>query len=352
MKIVAARLDQFGAGWYRCTNPLTALQRLGHEVGILQAEQGLRIGNGQLFADLVFLQRQNDLGYYTLIDSLPEKARPKVVYEIDDLLWNFHGMMNPGAALEKDLQRTVPPMLARADAVICSTPELADECRKFNPNCHVLLNAVDYHLRDWTQRMEPFPAIGGRKVIGWSGGGWHDGDLQVMGTALRDVLRNHPDWCCLLQGDGFKCAEWAKSLKLSRNQTILADWMDYQDHPGIYSLFDIGIAPLAKNAYNRCKSELKLMELGAWGIPYVASDCSPYRRFSSKTQGVSGYLARNPAEWKQYLEYAIAEQDGPSRRLKSLTAENYSLEARAKEYEKVFYSIIGQERWAKTLTVG
>lgn len=337
---------------------MLALQRLGHDVSIIQAEQGLRFSNRMLVGDVLFLQRQNDFDFYRLVESIPQGLRPKVVYEIDDLLWNFHGMNNPGAALAKDLQRTVPPMISKADAVICSTPELAEECRKLNPCVHTVLNAVDYQFRDWTEQHPRFHHIGDRKVIGWSGGGWHDGDLQVMGKALRETLLDHPDWCCLMQGDAIAIFKWMQELKLPKKQAIIADWMDFAHHPSIYSLFDVGIAPLLKNAYNRCKSELKLMELGAWGIPYVATDCSPYRRFYNKTGGIAGALAQNEKEWKQCLGDMIANEGNAIRSegtaLRRLTAEHYSLEARAKEYEKVLYSIIGQEvcpRAFETVTI-
>ena len=350
MRIVAVRLDQFGAGNYRITNPMLALEKLGHEVEIIQAGYGLRVSSRQLIGDALILQRQNDLMYYDLVASLPPELRPRVVYEIDDLLWNFHGMNNPGAALEKDLQRTVPPMIRKADAVFCSTPELARKCQEFNQDTHVLLNAIDYQIRDWGSNHEGFPLINNRKVIGWSGGGWHDGDWDVMGKSLRNALLSSPGWCFLAQGDPVAILGWVKKAKLPKGQVVIADWMEFGEHPSIYSLFDIGIAPLMSNAYNNCKSELKLIELGARGIPYVASDCSAYRRFYRNTGGFGGYLAKTEKEWDYLLRQAMSDIHH-SKMLKSLTAEHYSLEARAKEYEKALYSVTREERWSKTIAV-
>jgi glycosyltransferase involved in cell wall biosynthesis len=40
---------------------------------------------------------------------------------------------------------------------------------------------------------------------------------------------------------------------------------------------DIAIAPLVDNLFNRCKSNLRLLEYGAMGWPVVCSDVYPYR---------------------------------------------------------------------------
>ncbi|MCW0417378.1 hypothetical protein NB689_003132 [Xanthomonas sacchari] len=40
---------------------------------------------------------------------------------------------------------------------------------------------------------------------------------------------------------------------------------------------DLALAPLEDNLFNRCKSNLRLLEYGACGYPVVASDLPPYR---------------------------------------------------------------------------
>jgi glycosyltransferase involved in cell wall biosynthesis len=41
---------------------------------------------------------------------------------------------------------------------------------------------------------------------------------------------------------------------------------------------NLAIAPLADNAFNRCKSHLKILEYGILGLPVIAADLEPYRR--------------------------------------------------------------------------
>lgn len=75
------------------------------------------------------------------------------------------------------------------------------------------------------------------------------------------------------------------------------------------SHFDIGIAPLAKNRFNECKSDLKLIEYGAWGLPYVASDVSPYRGYHEDTGGQFGFVCKTSDQWEQALRCLIEEPD-------------------------------------------
>lgn len=40
---------------------------------------------------------------------------------------------------------------------------------------------------------------------------------------------------------------------------------------------DLALVPLEINLFNECKSNLRLLELGACGIPVICSDIEPYR---------------------------------------------------------------------------
>jgi glycosyltransferase involved in cell wall biosynthesis len=51
--------------------------------------------------------------------------------------------------------------------------------------------------------------------------------------------------------------------------------------------WDIGIAPLADTAFNRCKSSIKVLDYAAMGMPVLASDRAVYR----------GTLADGPGGW-------------------------------------------------------
>lgn len=69
--------------------------------------------------------------------------------------------------------------------------------------------------------------------------------------------------------------------------------------------FDIGLAPLADNPFNRCKSNIKWLEYSAHARAGIFSDLEPYRE--SVEHGKTGMLVGDdPKEWFEALEYLIS----------------------------------------------
>jgi len=70
--------------------------------------------------------------------------------------------------------------------------------------------------------------------------------------------------------------------------------------------FDINLAPLeVGNPFCEAKSELKYFEAALVDVPTVASPTGPYRR--AITQGETGYLAMEPAQWEAALRALLGD---------------------------------------------
>jgi hypothetical protein len=66
-------------------------------------------------------------------------------------------------------------------------------------------------------------------------------------------------------------------------------------------MFDVGLAPLTDNVFNRSKSGLRLLEHSWCGVPTVASDYPPY-----SDTGIPCRLASTETEWWRYLDELIS----------------------------------------------
>lgn len=345
MKIVAVRIDRLATGHYRITNPGIALENLGHEIDFITAE-GQRINAGQFRGDILWLQRRHSMMYLDLVASLPAGSRPKVIYDIDDYFWDAHvNRVQLGSEETKAevIKKQALPVIAACDAVTCSTPELAAIVRPINPNVYIVPNAIDFHFRDWVTDAPRPEEAQGKIVIGWSGGAWHEGDFDGCGKALRDTLLAHPECHFIGQGDAGVVSRWVLQMRLPRRRCCVVDRFPFDTHPSAYGLFDIGIAPLAPNAYNRCKSELKLMELGAKGLPYVATRIAPYNRFHKMTGGNGGCLVGSYKEWREGLEVLICNEQERRARGRAASAcakEHYDLRDRALQLERIFKGVL------------
>jgi len=71
--------------------------------------------------------------------------------------------------------------------------------------------------------------------------------------------------------------------------------------------FDIGTAPLLDTRFNRCKSDLKVLEYSMAGVPFVASKVAPYE--AAVAAGAGGLLARNESDWRRQLARLLDSRD-------------------------------------------
>ena len=350
MRIVAFLSDPDGQGHYRVLNPLTMLARLGHDVDVIRTRPKMTIC-ASVFqgVDVVILQRLQ--GIIDLLaplkDHVPEEQLPKVVYDIDDNLWEMpHD--NPSRIIDGPAVLTkLTQEMQRAHAVTVSTPELGHEIyrRGINRSIHLLPNGIDYDLRDWETIRERPLALRRRPIIGWAGGLHHNGDEVPLGGTLATVLRKHPEWLFVMQGSSELAGLWKRRLNIPEGQFYFLEGEDFNTYQTSIGRFDIAIAPLRVNDFNKCKSELRLMEYGAQGVPYVASRIEPFTRFHHVTMGLGGFLASDEYEWRAQLEMLMQNYElrqTMSAAIRSQTRRHYDLAEIAPKYIAAFEAITGK----------
>lgn len=293
--------DSGGCCHYRCDLPATALAGLGHQTLVTNL-----MPDAWRDADVIVGQRVANPGPSKLWQQLAKQGRSKLVFEVDDDLFNtdqtnvnVHSFFsNP--EIRENLRRNI----AVADVVTVSTEALAETIRPLNPRVIVVPNLIPQWVLDL-----PSPALTGRVTVGWGGGPTHQRDwteaasevarfitrnpqtsFHLMGPPLPGMVRSippdqlpPPDLMRALPAAQVRCTEWIQSV------------------PDYYRAidFNIGLAPLRANVFNRSKSHIKALEYAALGIPCVASDVGPYPDFVR--HGETGFLVRRPHEWAKYL---------------------------------------------------
>jgi glycosyltransferase involved in cell wall biosynthesis len=70
----------------------------------------------------------------------------------------------------------------------------------------------------------------------------------------------------------------------------------------------VAIVPLAANAFNEAKSDLKGLEALALGVPFVASPTGPYRALADHSRD-AGWLAASPGGWREQIAVLVSDQD-------------------------------------------
>jgi glycosyltransferase involved in cell wall biosynthesis len=79
------------------------------------------------------------------------------------------------------------------------------------------------------------------------------------------------------------------------NQFEFHKWVDTQAHPYRTAIADadISIIPLVDNEFNRCKSAIKFVEMGALKIPSVVSMVSPYKEMIDLKEDNGVFIENN-----------------------------------------------------------
>lgn len=211
--------------------------------------------------------------------------------------------------------------LMESSGVIVSTPWLAEQYKEYNQNIACMPNCIDFDLWD---SFNPIPHDLLR--VGFIGGATHNGDLRLVKNALFALLREY-DNVEIHIVSAPPPDDWPKHDRLHMiNKWATID--KYAQHVKELS-FDIGIAPLRDNLFNRGKSNLRGLEYAACKIPFVASPVVPFKN------GLGSFLARDEDEWIALLENLILNES--LRKIEgnlnySYIKEHYNLEKVAVDY--------------------
>jgi hypothetical protein len=266
--------DRTACGHYRCLLPGAALEAKGHTV---TADEVLKIERYDE-CDVLVGQRVAKPGPSAAWQAFAreEGRSARLVYELDDDVFALaNEPSNPNSAVWPKLLGNVRANLACADAVTVSTYALAEVVAAHtSAPVHVVPNAIPESLiaSALTPRIRP-------DTLGWSGSATHEGDWAADDNARRVAQwldSNSNRWRLVTFGgapksltsafDGYRNAFWDPQggAPLEKYYALLR------------TTFDIGLAPLARTTFNVAKSDLRLLELAALGIPWVATDFGPY----------------------------------------------------------------------------
>ncbi|MDD2707183.1 MAG: glycosyltransferase [Verrucomicrobiae bacterium] len=325
-----------GCGYYRMALPAEHL-RAGYPEFCVRMVTGVDF-HVTLAADGIIFQRQLAPAYLEYMKARQKLGRA-VGYELDD---NFDEIPphNPNFPMTR-LKDGLYAILRQANFCVFSTSGLREYYqRKLSldgDRCHVLPNYID--AQAYGQR--PVGRTDGEIRIGYAGSITHERDFQLCVPALKNLAKQHPGRLKLV------VLGWTRELA-ARAGLLAIMPVEIHDEAPILEYakkltdldLDIGLAPLEDNEFNRCKSNIKLLEYGSAGMAVVASDVVPYRFIQT---GVQGLLARNPVEWEKHLDQLI--QDHELRRrlainLNALVREKYDISSHVQEWAELFRKVL------------
>lgn len=287
-------------------------------------------------ADVVVMQMVHTAAALNLFLTIKE-AYPHipVLAEIDDHMLST-AEYNPASAFYApgtDFRRLAVEQFASADAMIVSTPYLREVYSELNENIRVVPNSINFKLWD----AHPRKKFKDQVRIGWAGGASHSEDLRIIEPVIHKVLEQNanarfvfvhgiPDF--LRNIKRVECV--SKFSRIDKYPKFLAG-----------QGFDIGVAPLVDNAFNRGKSNLRFLEYGAMRVPCVASDVGHFKETVNTNS--DGLLCKDEKEWIDSLNHLIRNKDerkrlgnGAYNRIRK----DFNVDVNVFEYEKILRAVI------------
>lgn len=216
----------------------------------------------------------------------------KIVVDVDD-----YWILNPNhylyARLAEYMEREIAAYLKLADVVTVTTEVLADKVMTLNKNVVVVPNALPFDQGQFTLSQDKSSIS---DLVYVAGASHREDSLEMGFKTFRDNLT--------FAGYEPKHVEW-KKIQAYFPEARYKGLKKLDSYMSLYDGHKIAIAPLQKNDFNACKSNLKALEAGAKGLPLIASPTHPYLNNVDKNHVL---YAESVWEWEKQVKLLTTDK--------------------------------------------
>ncbi|MDK2126394.1 glycosyltransferase [Parachitinimonas caeni] len=301
--VLAHPADAMGCGHYRIIHPLHHLNEALKIEGYASFELFQTAEAARLKPDTLLVQRQITAPQIEVLRNHRDCLNTFIVYELDDYLPNLPLKSAHRKDMPKDVIRSLRRGLDLCDRFVVSTEALAEAFSDYHRNTVVVHNSLPPKL--WGQ-LQGQRRTSARPRVGWAGGASHTGDLELIADIVKE-LAFEVDWVFMgMCPDKLKpyIREFHGGVPIEQYPAKLASLN-----------LDLALAPLENNLFNRCKSNLRLLEYGACGFPVICTDIAPYQGDLPVTR-----VRNKHKDWIDAIRAHLADLDATARQGDALQA--------------------------------
>tara|TARA_R110002153_G_scaffold52187_2_gene146411 strand:- start:18 stop:1016 length:999 start_codon:yes stop_codon:yes gene_type:complete len=298
--------------------PFEKLKERGHSVDMINTYHESNIDSSKY--DYLVFNRGLGYNYHDLeiIDKFKDKGI-KIIMDIDDywVLPDYHPIVWRDDVDYDEWKGSIVANLAMADYIWTSTGYLKSKIESLVPNTPTIIarNAIDYDDELQWSEVKGKSRNKDKVVIGYAGSTTHYKDLDPLQTPIRRIntnsfLRKNVVFNLFgvdnVTDVGKKV--WKHQIKVMTvqgrfNNLHLDGGKHVSEYASFYDEMDVSIASVVDNDFNRCKSELKIIEAGAKYTPFIGTDIITYNRTEANID-----LCSNPDEWVNSMKELILDK--------------------------------------------
>lgn len=327
LKVLVVPSDRTGVCYFRSTNPHLALENNYPDEFHVDVDYEPQINNDAWLKQYDIIHYHRTLGPYENMEATNKRLNNLGIVSIMDLDDHWApGPHHPAYLLIKnaELDKKIMNNLRTAQNVTTTTPIAAGEISRLNKNVFVLPNAVDTKEKQFIPNLEP---SNGRVRIGWLGGSSHLKDLEILNGVVNkfkseglldkvqfvlcgfDLRGTHTNIDAITKEQKVrnilpKESVWYQYERIFTDdyKSISPEYKEFlmkfkqEEYPNVanepyrrvwtknistyasnYNLFDISLAPIEENMFNKFKSQLKVIEAGFHHKAIIAQNFGPYQ---------------------------------------------------------------------------
>jgi processive 1,2-diacylglycerol beta-glucosyltransferase len=215
------------------------------------------------------------------IQYLKEKNIPYIL-DLDDywILGENHRLNNYWQ--ENNIAQQVLDSIHSAREVWVTNQYLRSKVLPHHQSIRIVPNAIDFSQPQFQTK----PKTNDKCIIGWSGSNTHYMDIKTHENSFKKLHTDRliqKDYQVLLAGYHHN-DYWMNRIEMIMAAQGRATPYTYNRLPALnvfsyaqlFSNFDISLCLLNESEFNKCKSNLKILESGAHKCAVIASDVYPY----------------------------------------------------------------------------
>ena len=332
MKLLSLPIDNGGCGNYRIRQPFKGLEKLlpvkPHIMKVEGTEEDFYMELVQLsqLSDILFVRPGIEIMAKEVKEIFKKAGKTlRWVIDVDDDMetisplsqfYSSYGQEEyeqdgikvwedgrSGFNLENNKKRKqfLEDGFRKCNAIIASTPVLAEKMKKYNNNVIVNYNSIDF---------ENYPNVVSKSNnplrILWHGSPSHFEDFLPIREGINHILRRNKVELYMV-GSSYN-GIFDNDV---RHKIKVLPFVPFAAHSYRLLCFqaDIALIPLADNKFNRSKSSIKWYEMSACKLPSVVSNVTPYREDVQDNK--TAYDYNSESDFVQKMQYLI---DNPHER--------------------------------------
>ncbi len=302
---------------YRCFNPAFCFSTRQAEVSVVHCT---KIDELAFKPDIVVCHRPRS--GKALEKVFARFSTSRLVADFDDLLFCFDSLethpanlsgRSSNAGISKDAKRYFDAA-SRFNEFTVSTEPLKQRLLELFPDSsvHIFNNGWGADWQAFSSAI-PEPDLAAKKICYFAGTANHDQDLFSISQQLCRFLEENPDIKFEVYGS-IDLAIFASVQK----QVIKGSAVPFYLFPTIIREAWVTVAPLIESPFNQCKSAIKFIESGLFGVPLIASPVHDFKRM--KNDGLMFVEQKN--QWYEELNRLLDPQVYEQKSLAAKVAAN------------------------------